>query len=92
VWLFSSGPVGDPCRKLVQSMEEDSADVTRIRRHIEVRDHRVFAGKLDPHALGVAQRASLLVFPGMSGDFRNWETVTERAKDIAADLVALPRW
>jgi hypothetical protein len=30
VWLFSSAPVGDPSRKLVQSMEEDPADVTRI--------------------------------------------------------------
>ena len=38
VWLFSSGPVGDPSRKLVQSMEEDPADVTRLRQATQVRD------------------------------------------------------
>src|ERR1700754_1512078 len=58
VWLFSSGPVGDPSRKLVQSMEQVPADVTRIQRDIEVRGHQMFAGKLDPQALSLAQRAS----------------------------------
>src|ERR1700749_1963749 len=65
VWLFSSGPVGDPSRKLVQSMEQDPADVTRIKQEIEVRGHQMFAGKLDPQALSLVQRASLLVFRGM---------------------------
>ena len=91
VWLFSSGPVGDPSRKLVQSMEQDPADVTRIRQDIPIRDHRMFAGKLDPQALGIAQRASLLVFRGMRGDFRDWDAVTQWAKGIAVDLAALPR-
>jgi menaquinone-dependent protoporphyrinogen oxidase len=53
VWLFSSGLVGDPSRKLVQSMEEDPADVTRIRQATQVRDHRMFVGKLDPQALSI---------------------------------------
>ena len=48
VWLFSSGPVGDPSRKLVQSMEQDPADVIRIRQAIQVRGHRTFPGKLNP--------------------------------------------
>ena len=89
VWLFSSGPVGDPSRKLVQSMEEDPADVTRIRQAIRVRDHRIFAGKLEPQALSIGQRASLMVFRGMRGDFRDWAVVTEWADSIAADLAAL---
>ena len=91
VWLFSTGPVGDPSRKLVQSMEQDPADVTRIQRDIEVRGHQMFAGKLDPRALSLAQRASLLVFRGMDGDFRDWAAITEWADGIAADLAALPR-
>ena len=91
VWLFSSGPVGGPSRKLVQSMEQDPADVTRIRQAIPVRGHRMFAGKLDPHALSVAQRASLLVFRGMRGDFRDWADITQWADGIAADLAALPQ-
>jgi menaquinone-dependent protoporphyrinogen oxidase len=91
VWLFSSGPVGDPSRKLVQSMEQDPADVTRIQHAIPVRGHRMFAGKLNPQALSVAQRASLLVFRGMSGDFRDWADITQWADGIAADLAALPQ-
>jgi menaquinone-dependent protoporphyrinogen oxidase len=91
VWLFSSGPVGDPSRKLVQSMEQDPAEVTQIRQAIRVRGHRMFAGKLDPQALSVPQRASLLVFRGMRGDFRDWALVTQWAGSIAADLPALPQ-
>ena len=91
VWLFSTGPVGDPSRKIVQSMEQDPADVTRIQRDIEVRGHQMFAGKLDPQALSHAQRASLLVFRGMDGDFRDWAVITQWADGIAADLAALPR-
>lgn len=90
VWLFSSGPVGDPSRKLVQSMEEDPADVTRIRQAIRVRGHRIFAGKLEPQALSIGQRASLTVFRGMRGDFRDWAVVTEWADSIGGDLAALP--
>jgi menaquinone-dependent protoporphyrinogen oxidase len=89
VWLFSTGPVGDPSRKLVQSMEQDPADVNRIQRDIEVRGHQIFAGKLDPEALSHAQRASLLVFRGMDGDFRDWAVITRWAMSIAADLAEL---
>jgi menaquinone-dependent protoporphyrinogen oxidase len=91
VWLFSSGPVGASSRKLVQSMEQDPADVTRIQQAIPVRGHRMFAGKLNPRALSIAQRASLLVFRGMSGDFRDWADIKQWADGIAADLAALPQ-
>jgi len=89
VWLFSSGPVGDPARKFVQSLEQEPADVTRIRQDIEARDYRMFTGKLDPQALSLAQRASLLVVRGMSGDFRDWQLITQWADEIAASLNAL---
>ena len=91
VWLFSTGPVGDPSRKLVQSMEQDPVEVTRIRQAMQFRGHRMFAGKLDPQALSAVQRASLLVFRGMRGDFRDWADITQWADSIAADLAALPR-
>jgi CBS domain len=68
----------------------DPADVTRIQRDIEVRGHHMFAGKLDPQDLTLAQRASLLVFRGMDGDFRDWAAITQWAESIAADLAALP--
>jgi menaquinone-dependent protoporphyrinogen oxidase len=51
-------------------MEQEPADVTRIRQDIHVRDHRMFAGKLNPPALGVRQRAPLLIFRGTRGPAR----------------------
>ena len=89
VWLFSSGPVGDPSRKLVQSMAKDPVDVAAIRAATHARDHRMFAGKLDPKALGRAQRASLLVFRGLRGDFRDWAEIRRWADGIAEQLAAV---
>jgi menaquinone-dependent protoporphyrinogen oxidase len=85
VWLFSSGPVGDPSRKL------DPAEVDRILQAIPVCGHRMFAGKLDPQALSFMERTSLLVSrDGVRGDFRDWDIITQWADGIAANLAALP--
>jgi menaquinone-dependent protoporphyrinogen oxidase len=41
VWLFSSGPIGDPPKP-----EEDPVDVAQIVKDTKAREQRVFAGKL----------------------------------------------
>src|SRR5260370_6941489 len=46
LWLFSSGPVGDPARRLVQSMGQDPAEIAWISRDTRPQDHRVFARRL----------------------------------------------
>ena len=89
VWLFSSGPVGNPSRKLVQSMGKDPVDIAGIRTATRARDHRIFAGKLDPKTLSRAQRASLLVFRGLRGDFRDWAEIRRWADGIAEQLAAV---
>jgi menaquinone-dependent protoporphyrinogen oxidase len=89
VWLFSSGPVGDPARKLVQAMGKDPVDIAEIRAATHARDHRMFAGKLDPKALSRTQRASLLVFRGLRGDFRDWAEIRRWADGIAEQLAAV---
>ena len=48
----------------------------------------MFAGKLDPKELPLLQRASLLVFRGMNGDFRDWGAVRVWAAGIAGQLAA----
>jgi menaquinone-dependent protoporphyrinogen oxidase len=53
VWLFSSGPVGDPPKP-----EEDPVDVADIVGATKAREHRVFAGKLDKRQLGIGERAN----------------------------------
>jgi menaquinone-dependent protoporphyrinogen oxidase len=89
VWLFSSGPVGDPSSKLVQKMGEDPLDVAGILAATKARGHRMFAGKLDRKNLGFAQRAALLAFRGMEGDFRDWAAIEAWAEGIARELAHL---
>jgi menaquinone-dependent protoporphyrinogen oxidase len=88
VWLFSSGPVGDPSRKLVQSMGQDPVDLPGILTATHAREHRMFAGKLDRKNLGFAQRVSLLMFRGLEGDFRDWTGIRDWADRIAGHLAA----
>ena len=47
VWLFSSGPVGDPAGKLARAMDTDPADAVSIRVATGALDHQMFAGRLD---------------------------------------------
>lgn len=86
VWLFSSGPVGDPSRKMVQEMEEDPVDVAEILASSKARDHRVFAGKIDRKNLSFPERAVLLAFRGLEGDFRDWDEIRGWASEIADAL------
>ena len=89
MWLFSSGPVGDPAGKLTQAMDQVPVEVPRIRTSVGARDHRMFAGKLDRKKLNPAQRLSLLVFRGLDGDFRDWAEI-QRWAECIADQLTLP--
>jgi menaquinone-dependent protoporphyrinogen oxidase len=86
VWLFSSGPVGKPSGKLAQAMGNDPVEIAAMAAAIQARDHRMFAGKLDRHHLSRPQRAALLVFRGLDGDFRDWAQIRQWADGIAAQL------
>ncbi len=81
VWLFSSGPVGDP------PVPARRPDVTRIVASTKARDHRVLAGRLDAASLGFVSRAMVRIVKAPSGDFRNWAEVAGFATEIADNLV-----
>jgi menaquinone-dependent protoporphyrinogen oxidase len=81
VWLFSSGPIGDPPRP-----EEDPVDVTQMLDATQARGHRVFAGKLEKRKLSFAERAMVLAFRAPEGDFRDWDEIRGWASEIAAAL------
>lgn len=89
VWLFSSGPVGDPGRKLVQQMGADPVDLPDLRERTNARDHRMFAGRLIGEHASFAQRVSLHVFRGFEGDFRDWSAIEQWANEIADALLDL---
>jgi menaquinone-dependent protoporphyrinogen oxidase len=91
VWLFSSGPVGDPSGKAFQAMQKDPAEIAEMRAASQARDHRMFAGKLDRKVLTRRQRAALLVFRGLEGDFRDWAAIRQWAESIAGQLAPVPR-
>ena len=81
VWLFSSGPIGDPPKP-----DEEPVDVARLRERIKAVDHRVFPGKLDRGSLGLAEKAIVSVVHAAEGDFRTWEPVKTWAAGIARTL------
>jgi menaquinone-dependent protoporphyrinogen oxidase len=83
VWLFSSGPIGDPPKP-----EEDPVDVAPIIEATGAREHRIFSGKLDRKALNFGERAIVNAFKVPDGDFRDWHEVKEWALGIAQELKA----
>lgn len=88
VWLFSSGPVGDPAKKLTQQMGADPTDIPALMTATGARAHQVFAGKLDRKHLPALQRAALVFFRGLDGDFRDWDAIKGWAAGIAGQLTA----
>lgn len=83
VWLFSSGPVGDPAKPAAEPV-----DVELVRRRTDAIDHRIFPGKLDRQELGFGERAIVLAVHAAEGDFRPWEDVSAWATGIAQTLHA----
>jgi menaquinone-dependent protoporphyrinogen oxidase len=81
VWLFSSGPVGDPPKPA-----QDSADVERIMHATTAREHRVFVGKLDRAGLSFIEKVVVKAVHAADGDFRDWDAIYDWTVDIAHGL------
>ncbi len=85
VWLFSSGPIGEPAKP-----EDEPVDVSRIREITEAREHKIFTGKIDKSRLSFGERAILMAVKAPEGDYRDWADVENWAKKIADHLVPVP--
>jgi menaquinone-dependent protoporphyrinogen oxidase len=81
VWLFSSGPIGDPPKP-----DEQPVDVGEAAATTRPREHRLFAGKVDRQRLGFAERAMVLALRAPEGDFRDWAAIDAWARQIAGEL------
>lgn len=81
VWLFSSGPVGDPPKPL-----ENPAEVTAVAKRIGSRGHRLFAGKIEGSDLGISEKALVALVRAPDGDFRPWSEISTWAESIAQHL------
>ena len=81
VWLFSSGPLGDP-----PAPATEPVDVAKVVELTGARGHRVIAGRLDKHDLSLGERAITAVVRAPEGDYRPWDQIAAWAKEIARDL------
>ncbi|WP_158550674.1 flavodoxin domain-containing protein [Geodermatophilus sp. TF02-6] len=84
VWLFSSGPIGEP-----PFPPDEPHDVATIGPMLGARGHRVFPGRLDPRRLTFGERAVVTAMRAPLGDFRDWSAVRSWAGAITAELLPL---
>lgn len=85
VWLFSSGPIGDPPKP-----DEDPVDIASITTEVGARGHVVFAGRLDKSLLGFGQRAMVSALRAPEGDYRDRVQIEAWAGTIADTLAEAP--
>jgi menaquinone-dependent protoporphyrinogen oxidase len=81
VWLFSSGPVGEPLMPIEEA--PDAAKMVALSNAIE---HHTFSGRLVRDGLSVPERAMVRAFHAQEGDFRDWDEIEAWAEAIARDL------
>ncbi len=81
VWLFSSGPLGDP-----PVPAEEPADVARVLADSGARGHLLLAGALDPDQLRLAERLVVRAVKAPYGDFRDWTAVEHWVDEIAGTV------
>lgn len=81
VWLFSSGPIGDPPKP-----QEEPAEIGVLLAATGARAHRVFPGKLDRRVLGVGEKLVASAVRAPEGDYRPWPEIDAWAVAIARAL------
>jgi menaquinone-dependent protoporphyrinogen oxidase len=83
VWLFSSGPVGDPLKPA-----DGPVDGDRFRQATGAREHRVFAGRIDRSMLGFGERAIVGAMRIGDRDDRSRSEIETWAASIASAVAA----
>ena len=81
VWLFSSGPVGDPAVPATEA--SDAAELVEL---VGAQAHTTFAGRLRPAELATVERATFRVLHAAEGDYRDWDAIRAWGQDIADTL------
>jgi menaquinone-dependent protoporphyrinogen oxidase len=84
VWLFSSGPIGEP-----PFPPDEPHDVHPLAQLVGARGHRVFPGRLDKSLLSFGERAMVTAMRAPLGDFRDWDAVRAWTEEVAVEIGAL---
>jgi menaquinone-dependent protoporphyrinogen oxidase len=82
VWMFSSGPLGEE----TLAPEDDPERLREALNLTNVREHRIFAGRLDRAELGFGERIITRAVKAPEGDFRDWSAIADWARDIGSQL------
>jgi menaquinone-dependent protoporphyrinogen oxidase len=83
VWLFASGPVGEPPGALTESPE-----TAQLAEAVGARGYRTFAGQLRTSDLATDERAGIRGAHVADGDYRDWHEIRAWAEEIGDALVA----
>jgi menaquinone-dependent protoporphyrinogen oxidase len=81
VWLFTSGPIGDP-----PLPADEAAETAAVAERVRALGRRSFAGRLDQASLGFLERTVTKALRAPNGDFRDWEAIRAWADEIAGAL------
>lgn len=83
VWLFSTGPIGEPMKP-----EADKAVSQELLKDLVAKsgaiEHKLFGGSLDMKNLNFGEKLIVKAFKTPEGDYRDWDEVEDWAKKIAA--------
>jgi len=83
VWLFASGPVGEPPGALTESPE-----TAELAEAVGAQGYRTFAGRLRIADLAADERAGIRGAHVADGDYRDWHEIRAWAEEIGDVLVA----
>lgn len=87
VWLFSSGPVGDPRRRIVRSMDADPVEIAQLTALLHPVGSARFGGRMDLATLPVHHRLGAVLMR-FGGDYRDRDAIDAWADAIARDTAA----
>jgi menaquinone-dependent protoporphyrinogen oxidase len=89
LWVFSSGPVGDPDQPEKPEWAEPPKIVKAVER-LGARDHVVFGGRLPVEPQGFIEKAMVKGTPAEFQDRRDWDEIRSWAERIASQLSQVP--
>ena len=81
LFVFSSGPVGEPPKE-----SDEPAEIDRIDAATHPVDHQIFGGRLTPSQLGPFEKIVIKVVKAPMLDDRPWDEIADWAKEIARYL------
>ena len=81
LFIFSSGPVGEPAKE-----SDEPAEIDMVDAATHPVDHQVFGGRLTPSQLGPFEKLVVKVVKAPMLDDRPWDEISDWAKEIARYL------